>query len=111
VVQCDCDVYMVFVQARTYKYRLYLKNIKVLKLNKITNYAPLTNECSEINQDKNAWRHIASEDILDLNEECICVRPSCKIVCIGYRTQIHVSMGIHFIIVYNVDTHCWNKLL
>jgi len=116
VVQCGGDIYMVFVSTKIHFNDRELgvfKSIEVFKFEAIIRYAPLTNKYSKINEVKNAWTHVGSEDIQDLSVTCDdCVIANTRannIVCIGHRTQIYFSIGVHFI-VYEVKSRCWSRL-
>jgi len=111
VVQCGGVIYIVFIPTSIFndKESRVFKSIEVFKFEAIIKYAPLTNKCSKINEVKNAWRHVASEDIQDLSaayDDCIIAN---NIICIGHRIQIYFSIGIHCI-VYNVKSCCWSRL-
>jgi len=59
VVQCNGDIYMVFIPNGIFNDQGYFKSIKVFKLEAITKYTPLTNEYSKNCEINNTWRHVA----------------------------------------------------
>jgi len=104
VVQCNGDIYMVFIPTNVFNDRRLgvFKSIEVFKLEAITKYAPLTNEYSKIREVKDAWKHVASEDIQDLEVACDYSIIVDNIKCIGYRMQIYFLIDAQYI-VYNIE--------